>query len=183
MFHFAFIFHPVRRIFSAFFFPFPSLLLSVWISALKQCLPLLCIAGLQLLVLPRPELNLPRGKLGSNLGHLSGQHLLPWAGRAGGVVGAGEPPSGNVLGSLKVFFPFHLACAVFPLTHPEEQGALGWIIPSARGQLCTVPLPRWGEDVGELLFSAAQGALLKLMCGRVWGFSFHSCPQLSDAPS
>lgn len=92
-------------------------------------------------MLQRPELNLPYGKLGSNLGHLAGQHL-PWAGGAGEVVGEGEPPSGNVLGSLKVFFIFNLTCAVFPLTHPEEQHALGWITSSAGGQLCTLTLPR-----------------------------------------
>lgn len=105
----------------------------------------------------RPELNLPHGKLGSNLGHLSGQDLLPWAGCAGELVGAGEPPNGNVLGSLKVFFVFHLICALFPLTHPEEQCALGWITSSAWGQLCTVPVHGCGEDVGQLLFPAAQG--------------------------
>lgn len=74
---------------------FPCLLLSVWISALKQWLPLICIAGLQHLVLQRPELNLPNGKVRSNLGHQNGQRLLPWVGHAGEVVGVGKPPMGK----------------------------------------------------------------------------------------
>lgn len=152
VFHFAFIFHPVRRIFSAFFFPFPSLWLSVWISALKQRFPLLCIAALQLLVPQRPELNLPHGELRSSLGHLSGQHLLPWAGCAGEVVGW---VSLNVWKFSWFFFTWLVLCFPAP-----TWGAVPWAgSPPVLGVSCAHSCR---ENLGQLLLPAAQGGLLKV---------------------
>lgn len=125
VFHFAFIFHPVKRIFSAFFSSFPCLLLSVWISAPKQWL--LCIAGLQLPVLQRPELNLLDGKLGSNLSHVSGQHLEPWVGQSGEVVGVGKYPRKGKSENRLYFFTWLALCFFWP--------ALGSSMPLAGSSL------------------------------------------------